>query len=899
MSYRPPLTVSLLMRRGPQPNRTFSLDKEVITIGRGADNDIVVDDPEVSRHHARLTRRGHDWILEDLGSRNGTFVNGQRISGPVVLTPGMQVGLGTRVLFGLEMGLPVAPAPPAYGQGVVQPLPRRRKGPFRWLFIAAPVVVLLFLLGVLAIVLYLRWQEQARAEFEPPTVLVTEPASGASAFAGSYLPVSATAFGRNPITRAELWVDGELKETQNSNQPGGVSTFYANFDLLMPEGPHMLFVRAVNTTGVVGQSYPVSIVGGPKPSPGEVFYAVHVGAGETLADIARSYDTDPATLQKVNPALGDQEPAAGTVIQVPIPPDKESSAASPAPPVPVPPEKGAPAPSSVPPVPIPNVPPLKVIEPSPIPVDWGLPVAFLALKPPAAPSGLQAQVKDCKVTLSWNDNATNEERYDVWMAGLGLPPRVIAKLKPASGPALFEFLAPQPGFFSFWVTAVNLLGGQPSNVAWVSVDPKCPTTLATHLQVEVLDMTVGGNYDRAYCYVSFEGTPETRLPVNPNTFIKVQAGKGDIPAKAPSAVPIPADGALEIGGECWGWSGKALNKLGSFSGKFATETWDGARRPLEGGGFQMGMAIKPLGTLDTTGTMTTYKYEDPSLPFPYDVQESGIRSIWGTTDPRERVLTWKWDGDPKKITGFNIYLDGAPYNLGWLSDGLTAPANAREVTVRLPSDCGRHIRWQVAAYAGEAESKLSAPFEYDQPKCQVYAVVKFDRIEFGKICDPEFPESWPVSFDCYGDKAEAYYWIRVNNESRAFWGGTFFLPLKSGSYTFGELGYKAPLYRAVDEFVVPITTDYIDLEIVAFFKDHDDLSPDDLLAAHVERLYFSSLQKAQEELVLGEKGKGCWARPFESEWRKTDSATSKLYYTVTVFPNRCVDSAPYPLPYTP
>jgi hypothetical protein len=887
MSYQQPQTPSLLMRKGPHPNKPFPLNKDVITIGRGLDNDIVVDDAEVSRHHARLTRRGHDWILEDLGSRNGTTVNGRRITGPVTLMPGAQVGLGTGILFSMEMGLPVAPAPPAYGRGAASPLPPRRKGRFGWLFFATPATILL-ILGVLAILgalgyfLYQR-KEQAQAEFEPPHVLVTKPASGSSAFAGTYLPVSATAFGRSPITRAELWVDGELKETQNSDRPEGISTFYANFSLLMSEGPHMLFVRAVNTAGIIGQSLPVGVFGGPKPGPGQFVYAVRVGTGETLAGIAGFYGTDPATLQKVNPDLKGQEPAAGSVITVPVPPEKE--------------EKGAPASSSPPPpalpgsapVPIPNTPPLKVIEPPPL--GGGLQLGFLVVNPPAAPTGLQAQVKDCKVTLLWNDNATNEDHYEVWMAGLNMPPRVIAKLAPATGgPAWFEFPAPQPGSFSFWVEAVNIFGRQPSNIAWVLVDPKCPTTLATHLQVEALDMTVGGNYDKAYCYVSFESAPEVRIPSDINAFIKVQAGQGDIAAWASGmnklVVPIPADGELEISGECWGWSGNKLNKLGSFSSKFSIETWDGARRVLEGGGFQIGIAIKPLGAMDTTGTPIAYSYEDPSIPAPSNLQFLGKMSPGIPSPPTSlRTLAWDWNGDQNKITGFQIYLNGVPYNPAGLAEPPLVAPNARSEAVRPPHECGDHIRWQVAAIAGEAQSKLSDPYEYDQPKCQLLAKVKFHQIHLEKTRDDGGP--------C--DILESYFAIGVNGTSRCFGcpshcsaGPTIFDWLEKCNY--GEVtsvyGLRCGDWRFddlignADEIVVPIDANNIDLQIHTQFWEDDGGK----FGNHEVHLSYPSLEKAQEDL-------GCY-RSFVSDLSQGDVALSQINYIVAVYPNKCMDIPP-------
>jgi len=58
----------------------LTLDKEVTTIGRKPDNDIIIDNQAVSGHHAQIKRQGGDVILEDLGSLNGTYVNSQKIS---------------------------------------------------------------------------------------------------------------------------------------------------------------------------------------------------------------------------------------------------------------------------------------------------------------------------------------------------------------------------------------------------------------------------------------------------------------------------------------------------------------------------------------------------------------------------------------------------------------------------------------------------------------------------------------------------------------------------------------------------------------------------------------------------------------------------------------------------
>lgn len=93
----------LVVRRGPQPNQTYDLNKDIITVGRDITNDITINDPECSRHHMRFTRGAGGFTLEDLGSTNGTFVNGQRLTGAKPLSNGDMIGLGETVTLGYEL----------------------------------------------------------------------------------------------------------------------------------------------------------------------------------------------------------------------------------------------------------------------------------------------------------------------------------------------------------------------------------------------------------------------------------------------------------------------------------------------------------------------------------------------------------------------------------------------------------------------------------------------------------------------------------------------------------------------------------------------------------------------------------------------------------------------------
>lgn len=110
----------LIMRTGPTPGKVFELGKNEMYIGRDVSNDIVVNDSEVSRKHARLVVQAGGLVVEDLGSTNGTFVNGQRLMGPHVLRPGEVIMLGENISLAFETGYDIdatvasAPAQPAY-----------------------------------------------------------------------------------------------------------------------------------------------------------------------------------------------------------------------------------------------------------------------------------------------------------------------------------------------------------------------------------------------------------------------------------------------------------------------------------------------------------------------------------------------------------------------------------------------------------------------------------------------------------------------------------------------------------------------------------------------------------------------------------------------------------------
>ncbi|MBN1264861.1 MAG: FHA domain-containing protein [Anaerolineales bacterium] len=92
-----PAAFRFIVRTGPNPGTAFDIVKERTLFGRDVTCDIVIGDAEVSREHARLTRTPGGYVVEDLGSTNGTFVNGERIMAPRVLNSGDLVGLSENV----------------------------------------------------------------------------------------------------------------------------------------------------------------------------------------------------------------------------------------------------------------------------------------------------------------------------------------------------------------------------------------------------------------------------------------------------------------------------------------------------------------------------------------------------------------------------------------------------------------------------------------------------------------------------------------------------------------------------------------------------------------------------------------------------------------------------------
>ena len=100
----------LIMHEGELAGQRWTLDADVLTIGRATDCTITLPERQVSRYHARILRQTDHFVIEDLGSKNGTHLNGAPVRGAATMQDGddIQIALCVRFLFvGTEATVPL------------------------------------------------------------------------------------------------------------------------------------------------------------------------------------------------------------------------------------------------------------------------------------------------------------------------------------------------------------------------------------------------------------------------------------------------------------------------------------------------------------------------------------------------------------------------------------------------------------------------------------------------------------------------------------------------------------------------------------------------------------------------------------------------------------------------
>ncbi|GAA4413354.1 FHA domain-containing protein [Actinokineospora soli] len=88
----------LVVTHGALAGTRISLDGRPIMIGRADDSTLVLDDDYASTRHARLSMRGTDWYVEDLGSTNGTYLDRAKVTAPLRVPLGVPIRIGKTVI---------------------------------------------------------------------------------------------------------------------------------------------------------------------------------------------------------------------------------------------------------------------------------------------------------------------------------------------------------------------------------------------------------------------------------------------------------------------------------------------------------------------------------------------------------------------------------------------------------------------------------------------------------------------------------------------------------------------------------------------------------------------------------------------------------------------------------
>jgi uncharacterized Zn-binding protein involved in type VI secretion len=212
--------VALVIRHTGQ---VFSLTRHPVAIGRQADNTIILGDPQVSRHHAAISWQASAYLVVDLGSANGTYVNGQRIAGPTLLRHGDVLRVGGTV-FDVQQTLTVGDtgqmpvAPPTYSN---EESPSQRSVPplVMGLLLAAIMIAIL----IIAMILLL-----PALTGKVPVATIQWPAPNAQVVVGNEVILQATASGAPDINRLELSVDGLVVAVATSTTAQGGASLRAS-----------------------------------------------------------------------------------------------------------------------------------------------------------------------------------------------------------------------------------------------------------------------------------------------------------------------------------------------------------------------------------------------------------------------------------------------------------------------------------------------------------------------------------------------------------------------------------------------------------------------------------------------------------------------------------------------
>lgn len=252
MSERPSGPTLIIRHTG----QVFNLTQEPVTIGRQEGNTIVLADPQASRHHATIFWQDGGFVIQDMGSANGTFVNEKRIAAPQPLRDGFVIRMGNTVF---DVRLPAAMGGPAETLAAYPVAAAADDGPAKrspLLIILAVLLAGIVIVG-LAIVAILLLSGDGAAE---PTVTVQSPVEGTELPVNQEIILQATATGARDITLLEIMVDDVVVGMSASPAPEGSSSLTVSQPWTFSQtGPHTISAAAYTASDAVGESTIITV----------------------------------------------------------------------------------------------------------------------------------------------------------------------------------------------------------------------------------------------------------------------------------------------------------------------------------------------------------------------------------------------------------------------------------------------------------------------------------------------------------------------------------------------------------------------------------------------------------------------------------------------------------------
>ncbi len=260
-------SVTLTMRQGPTPGKRFVLSQNTISIGRLEDNDVVIDEQQISRRHASLTWEKGRFVLRDLGSANGTFLNGVQITAPQELRDGDVIGL-SEILLAFRsseprrgdqtLAMPSSVRERARLAAAREVADEEVRGGTTWW----PIVAALGLLIVLAAITASLWISLGGGK-TAPAVSISSPADGIEVKTGDKVAVVSTATDKRGVSKIELWVNNVF---YIANDAQGQTSFSVEQNWTPTEvGSYNLEVKAYNLDNVASEPALVMVKVAPGP----------------------------------------------------------------------------------------------------------------------------------------------------------------------------------------------------------------------------------------------------------------------------------------------------------------------------------------------------------------------------------------------------------------------------------------------------------------------------------------------------------------------------------------------------------------------------------------------------------------------------------------------------------